>query len=184
MRSVPLRRLPRALLLLVALALQIGCDQATKDLARTHLEGTAPRSFFGGLFKLVYAENPGAFLGLGGSWAPEVRFWLLTVIVGFGLGAALLWLGTRRKVTVMGLAAGALLVAGGIGNFIDRVMHSGRVIDFMQIGIGPVKTGIFNVADVQIVLGALAMWWVAKEDAREEPGEGAPPAAPTDAVPA
>jgi signal peptidase II len=47
----------------------------------------------------------------------------------------------------------ALFVAGGASNLVDRIAH-GVVIDFMNVGIGPLRTGIFNVADVAIMLGA------------------------------
>jgi signal peptidase II len=46
-----------------------------------------------------------------------------------------------------------LIAAGGMGNLVDRVLREGRVIDFMNLGLGPVRTGIFNVADVQIMVG-------------------------------
>ena len=42
--------------------------------------------------------------------------------------------------------------SGGISNMIDRVL-SGAVIDFMNIGIGNLRTGIFNVADMAIMAG-------------------------------
>ena len=45
----------------------------------------------------------------------------------------------------------ALIVAGGVGNLIDRMTSSGGVvIDFLNLGIGPVRTGVFNVADMAI----------------------------------
>jgi len=47
----------------------------------------------------------------------------------------------------------SLFFAGGIGNLIDRISHDGLVIDFINIGIGPVRTGIFNVADVAVMIG-------------------------------
>ena len=47
-----------------------------------------------------------------------------------------------------------LFVAGGSSNWIDRLLH-GRVVDFLNLGIGPVRTGVFNVADVAIMAGAL-----------------------------
>jgi len=51
-------------------------------------------------------------------------------------------------------AAWALILAGGIGNLIDRVSQQGLVTDFMNVGIGPVfRTGIFNVADMAITAG-------------------------------
>ena len=50
-------------------------------------------------------------------------------------------------------AAGLLLfVAGGISNLVDRIAM-GSVIDFLNVGIGPIRTGIFNVADVAILAG-------------------------------
>jgi len=55
------------------------------------------------------------------------------------------------------VAAVALLFAGGVGNLIDRVTSGGSVVDFIKLGIGPVRTGIFNVADVAITVGALIL---------------------------
>jgi signal peptidase II len=47
----------------------------------------------------------------------------------------------------------ALFIAGGTSNLLDRITY-GMVIDFMNVGIGPLRTGIFNVADMAIMLGA------------------------------
>jgi signal peptidase II len=44
-------------------------------------------------------------------------------------------------------------VAGGASNLLDRLAF-GRVIDFINVGLGSVRTGIFNVADMAIMLGA------------------------------
>jgi len=46
----------------------------------------------------------------------------------------------------------ALFVAGGVSNWVDRVLH-GSVIDFINVGVGPLRTGVFNVADVAILTG-------------------------------
>jgi signal peptidase II len=51
------------------------------------------------------------------------------------------------------MIAVSLLLAGGIGNLLDRVFHNGLVIDFLNMGIGPLRTGIFNVADMAIMAG-------------------------------
>jgi signal peptidase II len=48
----------------------------------------------------------------------------------------------------------ALLVGGGASNWIDRLANEGRVVDFMILGIGSLRTGVFNVADVAIMVGA------------------------------
>jgi signal peptidase II len=54
-------------------------------------------------------------------------------------------------------------VGGGIGNLIDRALHQGAVVDFMNVGLGNLRTGIFNVADVALTGGAiaLALWGLA-----------------------
>jgi signal peptidase II len=48
----------------------------------------------------------------------------------------------------------ALVAGGGIGNLIDRLAYNGAVIDFLNVGIGGLRTAIFNVADVAVFLGA------------------------------
>ena len=49
------------------------------------------------------------------------------------------------------------MLSGGIGNLWDRVIPDGRVIDFMDVGIGSLRTGIFNVADLCITTGVVLL---------------------------
>ena len=63
-------RITRLCLVIAVLVSCVGCDQLTKQIARERLEGTPPRSFLAGTVRLIYAENPGAFLGLGGQLPP------------------------------------------------------------------------------------------------------------------
>jgi len=129
----------------------IGCDRLTKHAAASLLTGNAERSFLGGTIRLSYAENTGGFLSLGADLPAERRLIVFTVATGLLLaGLALLalrsrWQGSR-------LLGAALIVAGGASNWIDRVAI-GSVVDFMNVGIGPLRTGIFNVADVAIMGG-------------------------------
>jgi signal peptidase II len=141
----------------VILTMCVGCDQLTKQFARERLDGTPPRSFLAGTVRLIYAENPGAFLGLGGQLPPRARWILLVVInsvVAAVLTVVLLW---NSKMSLLRVAACTLLLAGAVGNLIDRVRFDGLVIDFMNLGVGPLRTGIFNVADVAITLGAVLL---------------------------
>ena len=70
---------------------------------------------------------------------------------------------SNRDIEGVPFFALALLLAGGIGNLIDRAFLGGIVIDFMVIdfsawtGIGWLKTGIFNVADIAITGGFLLL---------------------------
>jgi len=133
----------------------VGCDQATKAVAKGYLQGGEVRSFAGDTFRLQYAENKGAFLGMGASLPEGVRtlvftFGIGTVLVGV-LGYLLLVPGVSQSTTV----ALSLVVGGGLGNLIDRIMYGGYVVDFLNVGLGSLRTGIFNVADVAIMVGGI-----------------------------
>jgi signal peptidase II len=149
--------LVRFLLIVSVFATCVGCDQITKRIARERLDGNPPRSFLADTVRLVYAENPGAFLGLGGGLPPRAR-WLLLVAVNAGIAAGLVvvlfW---HANMSHARAAACALLLAGAVGNLIDRVRFDGLVIDFLNLGVGPLRTGIFNVADMAITFGAVLL---------------------------
>ena len=145
-------RISVRVVLLVAIASTIACDRATKHIAATMLAGTPNRSFLADTVRLEYAENAGAFLSLGADWP----FWLRTTL--FGVGNAVLLLAVtviamRRRWSRPALVGLALCVAGGASNLLDRVAF-GSVVDFVNLGVGSVRTGIFNVADMAIMLGA------------------------------
>jgi signal peptidase II len=146
-------RLTRVGTLLIVLVSAVGCDQVTKRIATQTLAPLPRQSFLGDTLRLEYAQNPGAFLGMGGDLKPGLRFWSLTVLNGallLVLGFVLVW---RWDMSRGNFAAWSLILAGGIGNLIDRVSQHGLVTDFLNMGIGPLRTGIFNVADMAITAG-------------------------------
>jgi signal peptidase II len=102
--------------------------------------------------RVGYAENTGGFLSLGSDLPPVARSAIFTVATGIAL-VALLGLVLGRKYSGPAELGLVLFIAGGSSNWIDRVLR-GSVVDFLNMGIGPVRTGIFNVADVAIMLGA------------------------------
>jgi signal peptidase II len=110
----------------------------------------------------VYAENPGAFLGMGGGWSASTRFYVFGVFVLLGL-AAMLWSILKNKISQSEIYAYSFILAGGIGNVIDRLTHeSGHVIDFLFIDLkfAPfARTGVFNIADMAIVLGVFIIFF-------------------------
>ena len=67
----------------------------------------------------------------------------------------------------------SFIIGGGIGNIYDRIVH-GSVTDFLHIDLGLFRTGIFNMADVSIMVGMgivlFSMWRANKEEARELSG--------------
>lgn len=138
------------------LLLVILVDQATKYWAVQNLMGHGPKYYLGEFFQFIYAENPGAFLGLGGGLSHGVRFVIFAVLVVIGLGG-MLWYLLRKETSKVNLIAYSFILAGGFGNLWDRVVHeNGHVVDFMLIDVvGPLRTGVFNVADMAIVAGVL-----------------------------
>jgi signal peptidase II len=143
------------LVLLVAVTATIGCDRVTKHVAATTLSQSPSQSFVADTFRLEYVENTGAFLGLGADWPRPVR----TTVFGVGnalLLVALPLVASRQRWPPRALLGLALFVAGGASNLADRLTQ-GVVIDFMNVGVGSLRTGIFNVADMAIMLGAVIL---------------------------
>jgi signal peptidase II len=141
----------RALLLIVAAVGTIGCDRVTKHAASAYLAGTPDRSFLSDTIRVSYVENTGGFLSLGADLPAIARDAVFTVATGTAL-MALLVLTLRRKYTGSAELGLVLFIAGGASNWIDRVLR-GSVVDFLNMGIGPLRTGVFNMADVAIMLG-------------------------------
>jgi len=146
-----LSKLGKSFALLLLVVMTIGCDRVTKQLATENLAGEPTRSYLADTFRLTYAENLGGFLSLGAGMPSALRNAVFTIATGALLLvlAALAW---RQRGSAWHAAAFALFIAGGASNWFDRV-SDGRVVDFMNLGIGWLRTGIFNVADVAIMIG-------------------------------
>ena len=132
---------------LLASAALILLDQFTKLLAVAFLRGQEPFVIIPGVLEFNFTTNPGVAFGLfpGNRWV----FIGLTAVV---LAAILIVLLTgkvkaHRRVTV----SGVLIVAGGLGNLIDRVFR-GEVVDFIYFKL--INFPIFNLADCYVVIGA------------------------------
>lgn len=147
----------RFIFAILILFLCVGCDQAAKNIATQMLKDSPPRSFLADTVRFEYALNPGGFLSLGMNMSDQLRKW---VFIGFnscmllGLCAFLI---LKRGVSFALFASIAFILAGGIGNLIDRVWHHGLVTDFINLGIGSLRTGVFNVADMAVTFGAIAV---------------------------
>jgi signal peptidase II len=140
--------------ILLIVGCTISCDRVTKEIATTTLQDKPAKSYLYDVLRLQYAENEGAFLGLGGGLDPKSRFWVFTI----GNGALLLfvsfWLWKRDSLRFSETLGLSLILAGGGGNVLDRLFLNGRVVDFLNLGVGTIRTGIFNVADAAIMTGA------------------------------
>lgn len=164
------RRLSRLVLAIAILSSFVGCDQATKRYATSSLQNSQPKSMFGDTVRLEYALNPGGFLSVGSQLTPETRFF---IFVGFNLlimTGLCFFLYHQRNARLAIFISLSYILAGGIGNLIDRVTNDGLVIDFLNLGIGRVRTGIFNIADIGVMFGAVALVFLTYRHETTEPG--------------
>lgn len=157
--------------LLVVLLPCVGCDQATKSLARKLLTNSEPTTFLNGFIRFEYVENPGAFLGIGAQLPGVLRFLIFVIVTGTMLVMLLLVIKERVGAPMQPVGL-ALVAGGGIGNLIDRIINDGRVVDFVSLGLGPVRTGIFNVADVAVMAGAMLLLYGFLRHHEKLPGAG------------
>ncbi len=146
--------LKRLAYLIAPLLLVVGFDQLTKNIARDILFSGNVVNLFHGLIQFKYIENTGGFLGYL-NFLPDVpRFWLLTLGVGIIVLALLAGLFVQQFFVTTELIVASLVLGGGISNLLDRLYNNGGVIDFVRLGVEPLTTGVFNLADVMILSGA------------------------------
>jgi len=150
-----MKSIQRAAIILFILLMCVGCDQATKTIARQNLPKSEVISFFSDTIRLQYAENSGAFLSLGANIPEKIRHWIFMSWIGVFLSGMLIYLLIQNHLTKNQIIALSLVIGGGISNLIDRIFNQCRVVDFMNLGLGSLRTGIFNVADAAITSGVI-----------------------------
>ncbi|GGY36506.1 signal peptidase II [Pseudoduganella albidiflava] len=165
-----MNRLGRTSLLLLVLFSCVGCDQATKQLVRVCLPDPVTYSFWGDFVRLQHVQNHGAFLNLGATLPEPVRFAIFTIAIALVLAGLVAYAIRKPGIITIHVVAIALIAGGGAGNLIDRILFGGGVTDFLNIGIGPLRTGIFNVADVAIMAGAGLLLYRGRRGGGRAPG--------------
>ena len=145
-------RIYDALALLVVIII-VGVDQWTKALVVEHLSphDTGPRVHLIGQYLLLfYIQNNGAAFSLFANSA--VLIGLITIAVGVicYIYVRMINSGSLGIKLIMGM-----IVGGALGNIIDRIRHSGYVVDFIAFRIPQINFyfAIFNVADAAISVG-------------------------------
>ena len=148
----------KILLFCIAVSSFVGCDLVTKNLAKAHLMDGHIVSYLNNTFVLKYAENTGAFLSMGNELSDTVSLWIFIMLpIIFLIGLFVFVLLKLRELSLMKLLGFALILAGGMGNVIDRILYDRHVTDFMILGIQNVRTGIFNFADLFVSVGAVTL---------------------------
>lgn len=144
--------------LLAVAAVVIAIDQATKQLALERL-AAGPYDVIEGVLRFRLTFNPGGAFGFFQdlSWV----FLVATLAIAAGILIGIRNVTDARWAPVLGLVLG-----GGLGNAFDRLFRdtSGAVVDWIDLHVWPV----FNLADMAIVFGSLAIaliGWKTEEDA-------------------
>jgi signal peptidase II len=160
----------RRVFLLAALSTVV-LDLITKLIAEATLLRTPGVSVFGDWFQLRLVYNQGAAFGLHvGPYSRWIFFTVaLVAVVVLARMSRTSPAGDRFRQLALGLVAG-----GAIGNLIDRIRSARGVVDFLDVGIGALRWPTFNVADIAVSCGAIALaisLW--REDARRPEPESA-----------
>ncbi|HCU67565.1 MAG TPA: lipoprotein signal peptidase [Rheinheimera sp.] len=109
------------------------------------------------VFNFTYARNYGAafsFLGDAGGW----QRWLFTLIAVVVSVVLSVWLSRLQRAEWKLSLALVLIVAGAIGNLIDRSLY-GYVVDFLHVYYQEWHYPVFNIADCAITIGAALLIW-------------------------
>ena len=150
----------KQLAVLGVLTLLVGCDHATKYVAKADLQGEAPHKLIAGFLDLRYVENTDVAFNLL-RWIPEsTRAPILVIVGGIASLCLVLVVLSRSRLSRTKLAL-LLVTAGAVGNYLDRILR-GYVVDFMHVEHWPV----FNVADIYVTLGVALLAFSMLADSR------------------
>ena len=159
----------RILVVLGIVLLSVILDQWTKELARQFLQGEADQWILGDFFRLTFVENKGAFLSIGAELGEGLRYLLLNIFPTILLVALLIYTIRGKDMGWWQIVALSFIIGGGLSNIYDRLLY-GKVVDFMHMKAFGLQTGIFNIADVSIMIGMFMMLplMFKKQDAGDE----------------
>lgn len=143
-------------------------DHGSKLIATAGLADGVRYSYLADTLRLEAAYNTGAILGLGSQLPNALRSWVMpavTVVVLLWVSAMLIR-ETKMDPAFIGLS---LVWGGGFSNLMDRLAY-GKVFDFFTLGVGTLRTGISNLADVAIMAGIplILIGWLWSSAAREQ----------------
>jgi signal peptidase II len=148
------------LALFACVAALVGCDHATKLAAESSLRDRAPVTVVHGVLDLRYAENRDIAFDTFSRFAIHPSAAALSLCAGVGIVAILVLWTRRANASAREHAAFVFILAGALGNVIDRVVR-GHVVDFIHPRFWPT----FNVADV-LVAGGVGLLLLTHGDAK------------------
>lgn len=147
---------------IIIIILAIALDQLTKYWAFVTLNPTGDIGLIKGVLHLSYAENTGAAFSI-----LQNQRWIFISITIIAIIALCYLLITKRITDKIAIISAAMIIGGGIGNLIDRILK-GYVIDFIDFRL--INFAVFNVADSFVCVGAVigAIWYLFFYDKKQE----------------
>ena len=133
-------------ILIAVIAAVIGLDQLTKWLAVVYLQGEASFPLWKDVLHFTYVENTGMAFGM-----LKDHRWVFMVFSTVAIVGLLIYLFRFRPEGRWMQIAMAMIIGGGIGNMIDRILL-GYVVDFIDFTL--INFAVFNVADSFVCIGA------------------------------
>ena len=161
------RTLQKRNILFLAITLTVVLlDQATKAWIISTMRIHESFAVIGGFFNIVHVRNPGAAFGFLASAPPLFRYLFFIAVTVAAIVLILHYLHVSRIEEPSLISALALILAGAVGNLIDRIRF-GEVVDFLDIFIGNHHWPAFNVADSAITVGSVILMAVLIQKRKE-----------------
>lgn len=133
----------------LTIGLLIILDQLVKWAIVSNIKIGEVKGFIPSIMSLTYLQNTGAAFSI-----LENQQWLFTIITLLVIGGAIWYLIKNIKGSFWLISGLTLIIAGGLGNFIDR-LRQGFVVDMFQVDF--INFAVFNVADTYLTFGVLIM---------------------------
>ena len=133
----------------LTIVLLIVLDQLVKWAIVSNIKLGEVKGFIPSIMSLTYLQNTGAAFSI-----LENQQWLFTIITLLVIGGAIWYLIKNIKGSFWLISGLTLIIAGGLGNFIDR-LRQGFVVDMFQFDF--INFAVFNVADTYLTFGVLIM---------------------------
>ena len=133
----------------VIVLLLIGLDQLVKNYVVQQIPLGEVRLWIPNLVSLTYLQNRGAAFSM-----LQDQQWLFAVITLVVMVGAIWYLHKHMEDSLWMVLGLTLIIAGGLGNFIDR-MSQGFVVDMFHLDF--INFAIFNVADSYLTVGVIVL---------------------------
>jgi len=154
---------------LACAAAVLGLDQLTKLLASARLSPGEPEPVLGQFLRLTLVHNSGAAFGLfPGSRVPFILVSVLAIAVVLYLFARDAYRSLANRILL------GCILGGALGNLLDRIRW-GRVVDFIDVGLGTIRWPVFNIADSAVTLGVILLAWNLARSGRTDTDLESPP---------